>query len=137
GSHAGSVSADSTEIYQEGIRIPPVKLFEKGEPNDAVFEMILSNVRTPDERRGDLRAQEAANETGRRRFGDLAERYGADKLEVALEEIKNYSERRMRSEIESLPNGEYSFEDVLDDDGAGNVDLPIEVTLTVDGDEIL
>ena len=137
GSHAGSVSADSTEIYQEGLRIPPVKLFEGGDPNDAVFEMILSNVRTPDERRGDLRAQEAANETGRRRFGELADRYGADKLGVALEEIKNYSERRMRSEIESLPDGEYSFEDVLDDDGAGNVDLPIEVTLTIDGDEIL
>ena len=137
GSHAGSVSADSTEIYQEGLRIPPVKLFEEGEPNDAVFEMILSNVRTPDERRGDLRAQEAANETGRRRFGELADRYGADKLGVALEEIKNYSERRMRSEIESLPDGEYSFADVLDDDGAENVDLPIEVTLTIDGDEIL
>lgn len=136
GSHAGSVSADSTEIYQEGLRIPPVKLFEKGEPNDAVFEMILSNVRTPNERRGDLRAQEAANETGRRRFGELADRYGAAKLGVALEEIKNYSERRMRSEIESLPDGSYSFEDVLDDDGAGNVDLPIEVTLTIDGDEI-
>ncbi len=137
GSHAGSVSADSTEIYQEGLRIPPVKLFEKGEPNDAVFEMILSNVRTPDERRGDLRAQEAANETGRRRFGELADRYGADELGVALEEIKNYSERRMRSELESLPDGNYSFADVLDDDGAGNVDLPIEVTLTIDGDEIL
>lgn len=136
GSHAGSVSADSTEIYQEGLRIPPVKLFEAGEPNEAVFEMVLSNVRTPDERRGDLRAQEAANETGRRRFSELAERYGADELTVALEEIKDYSERRMRSEIESLPDGTYSFADVLDDDGAGTVDLPIEVALTVDGDEI-
>ncbi len=137
GSHAGSVSADSTEIYQEGLRIPPVKLFEEGDPNDAVFEMILSNVRTPDERRGDLRAQEAANETGRRRFGELADRYGTAKLGVALEEIKNYSERRMRSEIDSLPNGSYSFADVLDDDGAGNADIPIEVTLTIDGDEII
>ena len=136
GSHAGSVSADSTEIYQEGLRIPPVKLFEAGEPNEAVFEMILSNVRTPDERRGDLRAQEAANETGRRRFAELAERYGTAELTVALEEIKNYSERRMRSEIESLPDGEYSFADVLDDDGAGTVDLPVEVALTIDGDEI-
>ena len=136
GSHAGSVSADSTEIYQEGLRIPPVKLFEAGEPNEAVFDMILSNVRTPDERRGDLRAQEAANETGRRRFAELAERYGTAELTVALEEIKNYSERRMRSEIESLPDGEYSFADVLDDDGAGTVDLPVEVALTIDGDEI-
>ena len=137
GSHAGSVSADSTEIYQEGIRIPPVKLFEQGDPNDAVFDMILSNVRTPDERRGDLRAQEAANETGRRRFNELADRYGTSKLGVALEEIKNYSERRMRAEIDTLPDGEYAFEDVLDDDGAGNADLPITVSLTIDGDEIL
>ena len=137
GSHAGSVSADSTEIYQEGLRIPPVKLFQQGDPNDAVFDMILSNVRTPDERRGDLRAQEAANETGRRRFNELADRYGTSKLGVALEEIKNYSERRMRAEIDALPDGEYVFEDVLDDDGAGNADLPITVSLTIDGDEIL
>ena len=137
GSHAGSVSADSTEIYQEGLRIPPVKLFQQGDPNDAVFDMILSNVRTPDERRGDLRAQEAANETGRRRFNELADRYGTSKLGVALEEIKNYSERRMRAEIDTLPDGEYAFEDVLDDDGAGNADLPITVSLTIDGDEIL
>lgn len=137
GSHAGSVSADSTEIYQEGLRIPPVKLFEQGDPNDAVFDMILSNVRTPDERRGDLRAQEAANETGRRRFNELADRYGTSKLGVALEEIKNYSERRMRAEIDALPDGEYVFEDVLDDDGAGNSDLPITVSLTIDGNEIL
>ena len=137
GSHAGSVSADSTEIYQEGLRIPPVKLFQQGDPNDAVFDMILSNVRTPDERRGDLRAQEAANETGRRRFNELADRYGTSKLGVALEEIKNYSERRMRAEIDTLPDGEYVFEDVLDDDGAGNADLPITVSLTIDGDEIL
>ncbi|MDG5778470.1 hydantoinase B/oxoprolinase family protein [Haloarculaceae archaeon H-GB2-1] len=136
GSHAGSVSADSTEIYQEGLRIPPVKLFQKGEPNDAIFEMILSNVRTPDERRGDLRAQEAANETGKRRFTELAEKYGTEQLDAALEEIKDYSERRMRSEIEQLPDGTYEFADVLDDDGAGNTDLPIEAAVTVDGDEV-
>ncbi|MFB6223239.1 MAG: hydantoinase B/oxoprolinase family protein [Haloarcula sp.] len=136
GSHAGSVSADSTEIYQEGLRIPPVKLFEGGEPNDAIFDMILSNVRTPEERRGDLRAQEAANETGKRRFTELAATYGTDQLDAALAEIKNYSERRMRSEIESLPDGTYEFADVLDDDGAGNTDLPIEVAVTVDGDEV-
>ncbi|MBV0903176.1 hydantoinase B/oxoprolinase family protein [Haloarcula salina] len=136
GSHAGSVSADSTEIYQEGLRIPPVKLFEGGEPNDDIFDMILSNVRTPDERRGDLRAQEAANETGKRRFTELASKYGSGQLEAALEEIKDYSERRMRSEIESLPDGTFEFADVLDDDGAGNTDLPIEAAVTVDGDEV-
>jgi len=136
GSRAGSVAADSTEIYQEGLRIPPVKLFEAGEPNDAVFELIRSNVRTPDERRGDLRAQEAANETGRERVTDLVERYGPDQFAAAVDEIKDYSERRMRAEIESLPDGTHRFVDVLDDDGAGNEDLPIEAAVTVDGDEV-
>ncbi|ELZ81026.1 5-oxoprolinase [Haloferax elongans ATCC BAA-1513] len=136
GARAGSVAADSTEIYQEGLRIPPVKLFAGGEVNEPVMEMILSNVRTPDERRGDLRAQEAANQTGKRRFTELVEKYGVETLTEALAEIKDYSERRMRSEIESLPDGTYSFEDVLDDDGAGNENLPVVVELEVDGDSV-
>jgi len=136
GSRAGSVAADSTEIYQEGIRIPPVKLFEAGEPNQAVFDMILSNVRTPDERRGDLRAQEAANQTGVRRFRELTEKYGTDTLGDALDEIKDYSERRMRAEIEKLPDGTYEFADVLDDDGLGHTDIPIQAAVTVEGDTI-
>jgi len=150
GSRAGSVAADSTEIYQEGLRIPPVKLFvgdgpdaaadpaeaHDGEPNDAVFEMILANVRTPDERRGDLRAQEAANQTGVRRFSELVGTYGADTVAAALEEINDYSERRMRAEIGDLPDGEYAFEDVLDDDGLGNEDLAVRATVRIDGEEI-
>ncbi|WP_255197500.1 hydantoinase B/oxoprolinase family protein [Halorarius litoreus] len=136
GARAGSVAADSTEIYQEGLRLPPVKLFEAGTPNEAVFDLIEANVRTPAERRGDLRAQEAANETGRRRFTELVEKYGADRLTAGLEEIKDYSERRMRAEIEALPDGTYEFADVLDDDGLGNEDLPIRATVTIDGDEV-
>ncbi|MXR39959.1 hydantoinase B/oxoprolinase family protein [Halobaculum sp. WSA2] len=146
GSTAGSVAADSTEIYQEGLRIPPVK-FERGtgevaadgtpegEVREDVLSMILANVRTPEERRGDLRAQVAANATGRRRFRDLAAEHGAD-LAPALEEIKDYSERRMRAEIADLPDGTYEFADALDDDGRGNEDLAVEVALTVDGDEV-
>ena len=136
GSTAGSVAADSTEIYQEGLRIPPVKLFEGGEVNDDVLEMILSNVRTPDERRGDIRAQEAANETARERVHGMVDEYGADTLERAFEAVKDYSERRMRSEIEAFPDGSYEFGDLLDDDGRGNEDLPVEVEVTVDGDEV-
>ncbi|WP_277555027.1 hydantoinase B/oxoprolinase family protein [Halobaculum limi] len=146
GSTAGSVAADSTEIYQEGLRIPPVK-FEAGtgavaadgtpvgEVRDDVLSMILANVRTPEERRGDLRAQVAANATGRRRFRELAAEHGDD-LQSALEAIKDYSERRMRAELSELPDGTYEFTDALDDDGRGNEDLAIDVTLTVDGDEV-
>jgi N-methylhydantoinase B len=135
GARAGSVAADSTEIYQEGLRIPPVKFASAGELNEDVLSMILANVRTPDERRGDLRAQEAANATGRRRFTGLAEKYG-DALEPALEAVKDYSERRMRAEIDALPDGTYTFADVLDDDGRGNEDLPVRAAVTVEGDEV-
>ena len=135
GARAGSVAADSTEIYQEGLRIPPVKFESGGDVNEDVLSMILANVRTPDERRGDLRAQEAANATGRRRFGELVETHG-DELDPALSEIKDYSERRMRAEIADLPDGTYEFADVLDDDGRGNEDLPVRVAVTVDGDEV-
>lgn len=136
GGQAGSVAADSTEIYQEGLRIPPVKLFTAGEENEAVMDMVLANVRTPTERRGDLRAQQAANETARGRFADLVERYGVGTLSETMAEIKDYSERRMRTEIDRLPNGVYTFNDVIDDDGHGNEDLRIAVEITVDGDAI-
>ncbi|WP_435062460.1 hydantoinase B/oxoprolinase family protein [Halobaculum sp. EA56] len=146
GSTAGSVAADSTEIYQEGLRIPPVKFEEgtgavgedgtpEGEVREDVLSMVLANVRTPEERRGDLRAQVAANATGRRRFRDLAEEHGAD-LPPAVEEIKDYSERRMRAELAELPDGTYEFADALDDDGRGNEDLAVEAAVTVDGDEV-
>jgi N-methylhydantoinase B len=136
GATAGSVGADSTEIYQEGLRIPPVKLLEGGEENRAVYDLIERNVRTPEERRGDLRAQVAANETGADRFRELVDRYGTDTLGAALSELKDYSERRMRAELEAIPDGEYRFEDVLDGDGRGAEDLPVVATVTVDGDAV-
>jgi len=135
GAQGGSVAADATEIYAEGLRIPPVKLVREGELDPAVRDLLLANVRTPDERRGDLRAQRAANETGRRRFeGFAAER---DDLRAATTAITDYAERRTRAAIRELPDGEYAFEDRLDDDGRGTEYLPIRATVTVDGDEIV
>ena len=130
GAHAGSVAADSTEVYQEGLRIPPVKL------DDGVRAMLFANVRTPDERRGDLRAQEAANETGARRFRELVAEHGRDSLAETLDELRAYSRRRMHAEISDLPDGSYRFEDYLDDDGRGNENLPVVATVTVDGDRL-
>ncbi|WP_276261190.1 hydantoinase B/oxoprolinase family protein [Haloglomus litoreum] len=135
GSRAGGVAADSTEIYQEGLRIPPVKLYEGGEPNEGVFDTILANVRTPDERRGDLRAQVAANETGAERYRELHVRYGGD-LPAITAAIQDYAERRTRAEIRELPDGEYAFADALDDDGRGTEDVRIEATVAVDDDGI-
>lgn len=137
GGQAGSVSADSVDIFQEGIRIPPVKLYEGGEENEDVMEIILSNVRTPDERRGDLRAQQAANETGKTRFRELAEKYGTDELRTILSEIKKYSERRMRDEISALPDGKYEFSDVLDDDGQGQTDIEIHAVVSITDSDIM
>ena len=136
GATAGSVGADSTEIYQEGLRIPSVKLRAGGEPNRAVYELVERNVRTPEERRGDLRAQVAANETGADRVRELVDRYGADTYRAALDAVQDYSERRMAAELEALPDGEYRFEDVLDGDGRGTADLPVVATVTVDGDAV-
>jgi N-methylhydantoinase B len=134
GARGGSVAADSTEIYQEGLRIPPVKLFESGDPNQAVFDTLLANVRTPDERRGDLRAQQAANETGKRRFREVAAEH--DDLDAVLAAVQDYSERRMRDAVADLPDGAWTFRDVLDDDGRGNEDLPVQAEVRVDGDEL-
>ncbi len=136
GSTAGSVAADSTEIYQEGLRIPPVKLYDSGEIVEDVADLLLANVRTPDERQGDLRAQQAANETGRRRLQSLAASYGLETFVNAVSAVQEYAERRMRAELEALPDGTYRFEDVLDDDGQGASDIPITVAVTIAGDAV-
>ena len=136
GAHAGSVAADSTEIYQEGLRLPPVKLTRGGTPNESILDVIAANVRIPGERRGDLRAQQAANATGSRRYRDLCDRYGQTNLDDVLSAITAYSERRMRAELRDLPDGSATFVDYLDDDGCGTTDVRIEVTVQIDADEV-
>lgn len=133
GTQASSIAADATDIYQEGLRIPPVKLYDNGEIDEEILEVILANVRTPAERRGDLRAQGAANATGRRRLVELVEKYGRDTIAKATEELKAYGQRRMEAELDALPDGTYTFSDVIDDDGRGNTDLAVTVSVTVDG----
>lgn len=128
GKAPGSIAGDSTEIYQEGLRIPPVKLWKAGELDEALLELILTNVRTPKERLGDLRAQKAANETGRKRFVEIIEKYGKSFFAI-VEEILNYSERRMREALKTLKAGVYAYEDFLDDDGIH--DDPIKIKATV------
>jgi N-methylhydantoinase B len=137
GANAGSIAAGSTEIYAEGVRIPPVKLYEAGERNEAVADLLFANVRTPEERAGDLRAQHAANQTARERFGDIVERYGRGTVTAGLAAIQDYSEERMRAAIAELPDGGYRFEDVLDGDGRGGEPVTITATVTVDGDRIV
>lgn len=103
----------STELYQEGIVIPPVKLYRAGVVNEDLLRLVLRNVRTPEERRGDLAAQRAANTVGERRLQALADRHGCDELAAYAGHLIAYSERRMRATIAAWPDGVYRFEDHL------------------------
>lgn len=124
----------STEVFQEGIRIPPLRLVRRGEVVSEVMDLILANVRTPREREGDLTAQIASNRTGERRLRALAAKYGADVVTDYMQHLQDYAERMTREAIRSIPDGEYRFEDCMDDDGQGSGPLRIAVTITVDDD---
>ncbi len=134
GMTAGSMPV-SREIYQEGIIIPPVKLFEAGVLNQAVWDMILANVRTPQERAGDLWAQVAANQRGVSRLQAMAQRYTPEEVHNYMEELLAYTERMTRRLLSDLPDGTYSFCDVMDGDGVGSRDIPIQVAVTIAGDQ--
>ena len=123
------------EIYQEGLRIPPVKLLKKGKFDEEILQTILANVRTPDERRGDLAAQIAAHHVGERRLLEAAGKYGRPRIAAQMEALKDYTERMMRARIREVPDGEYEFEDSLDDDGFGSGPVRIHCRLAIEGDE--
>ena len=123
----------ATEIYQEGVIIPPIKLWEAGQPNRALLALILRNVRTPDERRGDLTAQVAANRTAARRMQEIVDRWGLPSLEEHIEGLIAYAKRITQATIETIPDGSYQFTDALDDDGMSETPIPIAVTVTIRG----
>ena len=132
---AGSNAADSTEIYQEGLRIPPLKLYERGKPNETLFEIIENNVRVPVKVMGDLRAQLAACHIAERAFLDLVERYGVEFSLTCMEEVIDHAERMARAAISELPDGVFSFQDWIDDDGIDPGEpIRIHVTFTKRGD---
>lgn len=134
---AGSNASDSTEIYAEGLRIPPLKMYEAGKRNDTLFALIEKNVRLPVQVFGDLRAQLAACHIAETQFLDLVTKYGAETVQAYMREVVDYAERLTRAEIRKLPDGVYSFEDWIDDDGI-DVGVPIRlfVTFTKHGDQI-
>jgi N-methylhydantoinase B len=133
----GSMPGGATEIFQEGLRIPPVRLWREGREDRDILELLLANTRTPDERRGDLRAQTGANHLAGRRLLALAERMGVEALLGGMEATKDHAERAVRAAIAAIPAGIYRFEDVMDDDGAGELDIAIRVAVTVEADRIL
>ena len=132
----GSNSTESREIYQEGLRIPALKLYDSGNPVQAIFDIITTNVRLPVEVRGDIRSQLAACDIGERALLDLIRRYGASKISGYSSELLDYSERRARQEITALPNGTFSFVDHIDADNIEEGPLDIAVEMEIRGDEI-
>jgi N-methylhydantoinase B len=136
GGAAGSYYAGATEIFQEGIRIPPLRLVEKDILNRGVFEMLLHNVRQPEETRGDLNAQIAALGIGVRAVARMARKYGAAPLAAAMAAILDGSERMMRAALKAMPEGEASFVELVDGDGQSDEAIRIAVKVTKTGETI-
>ena len=129
----GGNAVDSTEIFQEGLQIPILKLYERGQPNQTLFSILTKNVRIPDVVLGDLGAQLAACATGEAGYLRLVERYGMDRLEGLIDQLLDYTESMVRDELARVPEGTYSFQDHIDDDGFGSGPITICVTLTFAG----
>ncbi|HXN22159.1 MAG TPA: hydantoinase B/oxoprolinase family protein [Candidatus Dormibacteraeota bacterium] len=130
GAQAGSMGP-AREIYQEGLRIPPLKLYSRGKLNDSVMALVLANVRTPEEREGDLSAQIAACRIGERRLLEIVQKYGRRETLYFGERMLAYSEKIMRGALQRLPSGRYSAEDFLDDDGISPGPVRVAVSIKI------
>jgi N-methylhydantoinase B len=132
----GSVAVHATEIYQEGLRMPLLKLFDAGEENTTLFRIIEKNTRQPVQVLGDLRAQVAACRAGERGLAEILRRYGVETARAYMDELQHLGERLMRAELAALPDGEYGFVDWIDGVGEDPEPLRIEVMVRVEGDEM-
>lgn len=133
--HSDFADRGHAHIYQEGLRIPPVRLYRKGELQEDIQRLFLLNCQVPHERISDLRAQIAANRLGVIRMQELCAKYGVDTVLDAGDELMDYAERKMRAGISLIPDGTYSFDDIFDSESL-DVPLPLSVSITVKGDEI-
>jgi N-methylhydantoinase B/oxoprolinase/acetone carboxylase alpha subunit len=136
GKNPGSFG-DSTEIFQEGIRIPPIKWYDRGIEQRDIFDFLLSNVRLPRVQLGDFKAQLASDVVAERRVRNLCEKYNMNTVSSCMDEIMNYSERRMRAEIDDLPEGSYSFMDFMDNDGVMDEPVIFKAKVEVKGDSVI
>ena len=131
----GSMPAGARDIQQEGLRIPPVRLVADGDLDEDIESLILANVRNPNERRADIRAQIAANERAETRMAELLADHG-ERLLAAADAVIDYSRERVEAQLQALPDGTYTASDVLEGDGVTDEDIPIEVSVIVDGSMI-
>jgi N-methylhydantoinase B len=133
----GGMPTISTEIFQEGLRIPPIRIRKAGVVDEEIMALITHNVRTSREAKGDFQAQLAANNVGERRLHEIIQKYGAEQTTRYMEELINYSERRMRARLRELPQGVFAFEDYLEGDGISDGLLTIKVSLSIEPTRIV
>tara|TARA_Y100000588_G_scaffold206201_1_gene220037 strand:+ start:657 stop:2339 length:1683 start_codon:yes stop_codon:yes gene_type:complete len=132
----GSMAGGMSSIYQEGLRIPVMKLFRRGELQADIMDLLLLNVRAPEERRGDHNAQIAACKLGAKRFNEVIKVHGIVNVLTAFNEIITRTAQRMRAAFKEIPDGTYLFEDYMDGDGISSFDIPIRLSLTVKDDTV-
>ena len=137
GTRAGSVSTEATEIFQEGLQFPFIKLYERGQINSSLVALIRCNVRLPDSTIGDMHAGVASARVGARRIEEIVEKYGLETVAAAMESLLNYGERMTREELAKLPAGVYEAEDIVEGDGLGNGPFRIRVKVTVSPERII
>jgi N-methylhydantoinase B len=137
GKAVGSFAADATEVFQEGLRIPPVKIVKRDENDLELWRLIMANHRTPRGTWGDLNAQIGSLRVAERRVLELLDRHGRRFVEEAADELMDYSERWMRAEIAAIPDGVYEFTERMEDDGVVDRPVTFHVTVTVRGDELV
>jgi len=137
GKDPGSWTTDATEIFQEGLQFPCVKLYEAGRPVQSLIDVIEANVRLPDMTLGDMHAQAASLRLGERRFQELCAKYGVGVVLGSIEALLDYGERLTRLELAKLPKGAFEAEDMIDDDGIGNGPFPVRVKVTITDDELV
>ena len=133
----GAFCGEATEIFHEGLRVPPVKIKKAGIDVDEVWKLLLANTRTPRQNYGDLRAMIGCVDLGVERVQAVIEKYGADAFQANCQDLMDYSERRMRAELAAFPDGKYSFEDVVENDGIERKPYKVAVDLYVQGDEVV
>jgi len=136
GAVPGGFSANATEVEQEGLRLPPVKLYKAGEIDEEILSIILSNIRIADQRIGDIKAQAAALTVGEQRFTHLLDRYGADTVNAAISELRARAAQQMRAKIETIPDGTYHGEAYVDSDGVVDEPLKIDMKIHKEGSEL-
>ena len=133
----GAFCGEATEIFHEGLRVPPVKIRKKGEDVEEVWKLLLANTRTPRQNYGDLSAMIACVDLGVSRIQEIVQKYGKDTFRNTCEDLMDYAERRMRAELSSFKDGKYGFSDIVENDGIERKPYTVAIDLYVQGDEVV